>query len=1291
MNHFKHFRIIGQIFLLLLLVLPCESVLSQAPGLLFRYLTTSDGLCFDDVRCIYQDKKGFMWFGTDGGVDRYDGRNFRNFTQLLRDTSDNMLQSFIGITEDSYGGIWFINDTNGLVVMNQNRGTFHRFQYNPKNPKSISSNNIRAIFEDSEKNLWITTSGGGLNLFNRKDSTFTRYMYDSTNVSGIGSNLLSVISEDHQGHLWITTTEGLLIKLDKKSRKFENKQVYPTAFYLMFGSRINLPDIYIDEEDNIWTALGQELIRYSQKTGKIKRFQLKLSDIPNPFSYITSILGIGGNVFMLGTYNSGLLVFDAVSGKMENYVPDPANPFGIKAKRISCIYRSRDDVFWIGSLNDGINIYSKNFIRFPALLNVVDPQYFKETNSSTYSLCEIADQCVLVGTENNGLFLYNPSKRSIERFLPEFSDFTIFDIFQDVQNRTWICTWINGLYCYHWNTGTLERVYHLPVPTPPGFLNSLSRVYIDHRNRIWMGSMDQGILMYDQDKKRVSVYQNKPGKQSGLSGNMVYKIFEDSKGNIWVGTASGLNIYDPVRNTFRLLKITDESGNDISGSLINDVFEDSKKRIWVATDKSLHLFDALTETFTIYRVKHEGKSMMILKILEDNEERLWLGTSAGPHNFDIKTRSFTDYGITDRIRYLANSPNAGMKSKSGYIYFGSQKGVTVFKPELIIDDTLVPPVYVTEIRINDVPLEMHVKDGIIEEPVSELKSIKLGYKQSTLYFTFAALSYTNPEANQYAYQLVGYDKDWILAGNQNTAYYPYLQPGRYVFKVRASNCHGKWNNTGKDIIIYIRQPFWRMLWFRLCFIVLIISIVPVVYYNRIHSLKRNKEALEGIVKERTKELNEANITLTEQHEELVQQHEEISTQNELLSQMSQEILKQNAELEQHRSNLENLVVERTKELEIAMRKAKESDRLKTAFLANMSHEIRTPMNAIVGFANLLKDAELELEERNEFIDVINANSEILLVLIDDILDLSLIEANQLSIKKEVFDVNEILDHLYSSYSLMNKKRDLSIRLFNEVHGQQLLIHSDKIRIKQILSNLINNAYKFTESGFIEIGLIRKESSLCFYVQDTGIGIDENEAEAVFERFRKSDANNNMLYRGAGLGLAISKALTHLLGGNLYVESALGKGSTFYFMLPESIISKQGVEILPGEVHKEIPVSTGKNILIVEDEQANYLYAKKMLSKLDVIVHWAENGQEALNIVSSGMKFHLILMDIKMPVMDGFEATKTIKENNPGQIVIALTAYARPEDRLHFMKAGFDDYLAKPIKPNDFMGVIRRFL
>jgi signal transduction histidine kinase/ligand-binding sensor domain-containing protein/CheY-like chemotaxis protein len=1284
----NRFIIVAFLLLLLFLLIP-DPLSAQAPGLNFRYLTTRDGLSSDDVRYIYQDKDGFMWFGCEGGLDRYDGKSFISFYDNVRDTAFNYMQPIQAICEDSYGGMWFGNDTNGLVLMNKKTEKFIRFRHNDADPLSIASNNVRKILEDSHRNLWIVSLDGGLNSFNRHDSTFERFQHDSTDKASIGSNYITTIAEDHSGNIWLTSLDGLLIRFDPEKRKFENislKQGFP-----FFQGLFILSVLYIDVDDNIWFADGQSLFRYNHTDKSLKQFNLKNEEGVLTFSLVTSMIELEEDKFLVSTNRTGLFEFNSKTGKFLNYVHNPANPYGISSNRLSQIFKSRDDVVWIATNDNGINVYSKNALRFPQLINLVAPEYLEFSGHSTYCLIETPDGQILMGTENNGIFVYNPRNKSLQQFIPELSDYSIYDLYMDAQKNLWICTWFNGLYCYDWNKKRLKRINNPSVNSSSIIGNNAVRIIEDHSNRLWIGSMSEGVNMFDRTTKASVKFSFNPKDTNSLSSNLIYKIFEDSRRNIWIGTSYGLNLFNKRKNSFVRLPLANENGKNIYGAAIYDIYEDSEKRIWIASNHTLHLYDRKSGSLKCFSQKINGIYVSVQKILEDKNHHLWLGTSKGISSFDPETGSFKNFGKSDGIHYLTNNPTAGLLSREGYLYFGTSKGVTIFNPKTITDDTIVPPVFITGLRVNDLQISPQLKNPFTSQSIIYTDVIKLNYKQSTLSITFASLNFNNPETNQYKYQLVGFDKDWVNAENSNTAYYANLSPGRYVFKIIASNGHGLWNTTGKQMVIIIRPPAWGTIWFKILAVLVISSIILFIYFSRIHGLQHQKVMLEGIVNQRTKDLNNANKSLTEQHEELIQQHEEISSQNELLTRMSDEILAQNAELEQHRFNLEKLVEERTKELEIAKHKAEESDQLKSAFLANMSHEIRTPMNAIVGFANLLKEGNLMEAEKIEFIDVINANSEILLVLIDDILDLSLIEADQLTIRKEVIALNEILDYLYSSYSLMNRKKKLDIKLNNELHDNNLKIYSDRIRIKQILSNLLNNAYKFTEKGTIELGLKKKDENLIFYVKDTGIGIDKNDVDKVFERFRKSDVKNSALYRGTGLGLAISKALTRLLGGHLDVESTLGQGSTFYFILSDSVISYEETAIVPTTAQIDVQNWNDKNILIVEDERANYLYVMKMLGKMDVNIHWAENGAEAVKLASSEIHFHLILMDIKMPVMDGFEATKIIKSIIPKQVIIALTAYARPEDRTHFMKAGFDDYLSKPIKPNDFMEVIKRYI
>lgn len=1279
----------GHALLLLLLNLIPFGLFSQSFELNFRHLGTRDGLSNDNVLCIYQDRDGFMWFGTEYGINRYDGNTFVNYYDRIKDTSNVFLQRTLAVYEDSFNGLWFCNDTSGLVLLNKKSEKTYRFRHIPGKPESIASNRTRVIFEDSRKQLWIATRGEGLDMFNRKDSTFIHYVHDSLDKNSIGSNSVSSITEDSEGILWMASANGLLIRHDPRTKQFENIRMENNLMYLF--EDVNIPVVYVDSKDIVWYAGLTGVFRYVKSDQSSRFFSLIPPGSSYSYIWISSIIELDQSTLLLASNNRGLFKLNTETGRVVNYTYNPASPFGINSNRLTVMYKSTDGVIWVGTADNGLNIYTENAFRFSSLVNLVQPQFLDFSTYQIFSVCELPDGRIWCGASENGMIEYNPEEGSLKPIIPELKGRSVFDLYRDRHNRIWIGSMGEGLHYYDLDKRKLVFMNRFDDRDQSPIGRDVGRILEDSRGRLWVSYLRDGVALFDKSSNHVMRFRNNPADLHTISNNLVYKIFEDSKRRIWIGTASGLCLFDHRNKNFVRIPFRDSTDQLDFSVTVYDILEDSKKRLWIATDNNLYQFDANLNLCIGFSGNKPNDPFIISRIIEDKNNMLWLGTRNGICCFDPQMQIIRDYGRTDGIHYLNHNPTSGILSKEGLIYFGSSKGLTVFDPLNIQDDPFIPPVFITGLSVNHIPVVPGVENALISSSIEYVKQIRLNYKQSTLFFSFAALNFVNSDNNQYSYILEGFDNDWSKPANTSSALYPNLPPGKYVFRVNASNSHGIWNTNGATLEIIIKPPFWKTWWFLLVDLLTVVLLLVYILYNRFYRLQRQKILLETVVNERTKELNSANIALKEQHEELIQQHEEISTQNEMLSQMSDEILKQNAELEQHRSNLEKLVEERTRELEITIKKAEESDKLKSAFLANMSHEIRTPMNAIVGFSNMLKDEQLETEERNEFINVINANSEVLLVLIDDILDLSLIEANQTTIKKEPFGLNELLDHLYSSFSLMNRKPELTVRLNNELHNQNLKINSDLIRIKQILSNLLNNAYKFTDKGFIELGLKRVQNELVFFVRDTGIGIKESDIDKVFERFRKSETANNTLYRGTGLGLAISRALAKLLGGSLSVESVFGKGSVFYLKLPFSLTTVEEIEATQSVAFKEIQKWTDKRVLVVEDEKANYMYVEKLLGKMEVIVQWASNGQEAVNLFDSGEHFDVILMDIKMPVMDGYEATKIIKRKRPDQVVIALTAYARPEDRTYFMSAGFEDYLSKPIKPNDFLGVIRRYI
>ena len=386
-------------------------------------------------------------------------------------------------------------------------------------------------------------------------------------------------------------------------------------------------------------------------------------------------------------------------------------------------------------------------------------------------------------------------------------------------------------------------------------------------------------------------------------------------------------------------------------------------------------------------------------------------------------------------------------------------------------------------------------------------------------------------------------------------------------------------------------------------------------------------------------------------------------------------------------------MERTAELDKARLKAEESDRLKSAFLANMSHEIRTPLNAIVGFSSLLDNENLTKKDINNYIDKININSDSLLILINDILDLSKIEANQIRINKSVINVNLILEELENYYDL-EKTRDVSINFTNRKDKQKVLLYNDPVRLKQVMSNLLDNSKKYTDKGFIKFGYKLTLDKIQFFVSDSGVGIKESDFNTIFNHFYKIETNGKKIYRGTGLGLAISKRLVELMGGEIWLESEYGKGTTFYFSLPLESLNESGKKHITDKgILEPLDLIRDLKILVAEDEPDNFSLIKSILIRYNTSVIWAKNGKEAVEYVGSlpNMDNLLIIMDIKMPVMNGIDALNEIRKLDQHVPIIAVTAYALESEKYDILHNSFNDYIIKPLRPETLIESIKKVI
>jgi signal transduction histidine kinase/ligand-binding sensor domain-containing protein len=1236
---------------------------AQSPNLVFTHLSVEDGLSQSTVHAIFQDKDGFMWFGTEFGLNKYDGNKFTVYKYNAQDTTSISSNFIVEIYEDSYGQLWIGNGFDGLNLLDKEREIFKKYSNDTNNPGSISNNNIRSIFEDSRKNLWIGTSGGGVNLFDRLNNTFKHIRHDSLNLNSLGSDYISSIAEDRYGNLWLGSTEGVLCKYNPDENSFTNLSLYDEYIGNLFNPTFG--SLYIDSENNVWFGTEIGLFVYNQSTKSFTHYQKGNSKNSLNTNAVSSILELEKDIFLIATDHGGLNILNKKTGEISYYLNIRYDETSISNNQLYSIFRSSDGIIWIGSFHGGVNIYDRKAIKFQQYKYLLSGQDILNCCNSVLTLCEDKNRNIWIGNDGQGIDIYNPLTQSVQHLRSDPNDQNtigsniITKLYRDSKDDIWIGTYLGGMYKYDWETKQFQHYKNEPDNPSSIGGNNIWCILEDSQNLLWLSIMGNGLDVYDRFNNTFKHFRNEPNNLNSISNNDIFNLFEDNKGTLWVGTRSGLNILNRETGSFKRIISDPKDNNSLFGIWIYEIFQDSRGNIWIGTDIALNLYRPESNSFNHFMEMDGLPGSAILGILEDRKHRLWLSTNKGISRFDPVYRTFRNYDVADGLQGDEFNYASKLLSKDGKMYFGGKNGFNVFNPDSILDNTAIPPIFITNFSFSDKSISSKFKNSVLTKHVNFTKKIKLSYKQDLISFEFATLNYTNSRKNQYAYILEGFDPDksgWNYVGNKHNVTYTNLNPGQYTFRVKGSNNDGVWNEKGTSIDIIITPPFWKTKWFYGLELFTITALIYLFIKYREKKLKSDKKMLQEKVYKRTLKIEQ-----------------------------------QKEELEQHRNHLEKLIEHRTEELIAAKEKAEESDMLKSAFLANMSHEIRTPMNAIVGFSSLLKEFDLSAEEREDYISLINSNSESLLAIIEDILDLSLIEANQVLIRKKVFSVNELLDTINSSFAVSNKKPDLEIRLNNCLKTKNIRLNSDKFRTKQILANLMNNAYKFTDKGYIELGVDIQNTKLIFYVKDTGIGIPEDTIKYIFDRFRKLEQENISPFRGAGLGLSISKRLVELLGGDIWVESQLGVGSTFYFSIPyESGIKKEPHSAKSPDAAISYNWEN-RNILIVEDEKTNFLYLKKALKKTNAKIVWAENGAEAIKLLSSFHNFDIILMDIKMPVMDGYEAARIIKSQYPEQIIIAQTAYAGPEDEYNLRKAGFNDYLSKPIRLNYLYTVIEKYL
>lgn len=794
---------------MLFILSPAARLQAQEPLIYFEQISLDQGLSHGSVYSIVQDNRGFLWFGTQDGLDRYDGYEIQTFRHDPKDPNSLSNNNAGNLYVDRAGMLWIGTWGGGANRLDPNTGQVTRYLPEPDNPHSLSSNRVQTFFEDSAGRLWIGTAGGGLNKLDRETGHFTVYQHDPSDPTSLSNDRVWRIVEDQAGMLWVATTEGLN-RFDPETGTFITYNRDPDDPTSVSDNEIRT--VYVDRAGTLWVGTQVGLNRFDMASDSFKPYYHDPDD-PTSLSddIINAILEDGAGQLWIGTSRGGLNKFHPSSDTFTHYLSNPQKQHSLSYNDIRWIYEDASGVLWLATRGGGVNKFLPQLEKFTYFSQ--DPNNPNSlTNNDVRAIYKDKAGTIWIGTRGGGLNKFDSQGQLTvyqhdETDSDSLSSNDISEIEQTKDGLLWLGLSDGGLTRFDPQAETFTN-YRQDSDDPHSLSNDdVSRIYEDPWGDLWIGTYGGGFNKFDRAREQFTRYEHQETANS-LSNDDVNDFYRSDEQTLWVATyGGGLNKFDLVREQFTIYDYDPDDPTSISNNEVYSIQpDDETNRLWLATNGGLNRFNPQTETATQFFDEADGlASNVVYAVLQDQAGNLWLSTNRGISKRNRQTGIFINYSSHDGLENIGYHEGAYHRSQQGEMFFGGINGLLQFSPADLTENDHLPPIVITDLNLPN----RETRSG---RPLFDRQQVQLSYLDETFAFEFVALDYMNPAKNQYAYQLVGFDNDWVMADNRRFASYTNLDPGSYTFRVKGANNHGYWNEAGATLAITITPPWWQTWW-----------------------------------------------------------------------------------------------------------------------------------------------------------------------------------------------------------------------------------------------------------------------------------------------------------------------------------------------------------------------------------------------------------------------------------------------------------------------------------------------